>query len=159
VTRGLAPQPPEVGSSAPDFTTRNQHGQDLTLSTLRGSPVVLVFYPWAFSGICTGELCALRDDLGRYDALGARVLALSCDPMLALRAFADAEGLTFDLLTDHWPHGAIARSYGVFDEVVGVAHRGSFVLDADGRVTWRVLNGIGEARDIASHLQALASPG
>ena len=154
-----APLPLAVGDTAPDFTTRNQHGQDVTLSALRGSPVVLVFSPWAFSGICTGELCALRDDLGRYDAVGARVLALSCDPMFALRAFADAEGLTFDLLTDHWPHGSIARRYGVFDEAVGVAHRGSFVLDADGRVTWRVLNGIGEARDIAAHLQALAPTG
>ena len=154
-----APLPPAVGDTAPDFTTRNQHGQDVTLSALRGSPVVLVFYPWAFSGICTGELCALRDDLGRYDAVGARVLALSCDPMFALRAFADAERLTFDLLTDHWPHGSIARRYGIFDEAVGVAHRGSFVLDADGRVSWRVLNGIGEARDIAAHLQALAPTG
>jgi len=150
---------PGVGSTAPGFSTRNQHGQDVDLSALRGAPVLLVFYPWAFSGICTSELRSLRDDLDRYDAAGARVLAVSCDPMFALRAFAESEGLAFDLLTDHWPHGAIARAYGVFDEQVGVAGRGSFLLDADGRVTWRVLNGIGEARDIAAHLNALAPAG
>ena len=114
-----------------------------------------MFYPWAFSGICTRELRTLRDDLGRFQAAEAQVLAVSCDPMFALRAFADQEGLTFDLLSDHWPHGAIAQSYGVFDADLGVARRGSFVLDADGTVVWQVLNGIGESRDIAAHLRAL----
>ena len=146
---------PEVGSAAPDFTTRNQHGETVTLAALRGAPAVLVFYPWAFSGICTGELCALRDDLGRFTETRARVLAISCDAMFSLRAYADAEGFAFDLLTDHWPHGEIARAYGVFDEGPGCALRGSFVLDPDGVVTWRTLNGIGEPRDIAEHLQAL----
>lgn len=152
----MSPAAPELGQAAPDLTTRNQHGQPVTLSALRGGPVVLVFYPWAFSGICTSELGTLRDGLAeRGPDAGARVLALSCDPMFSLRAFADQEGLTFDLLTDHWPHGAIARSYGVFDDELGVARRGSFVLDADGTVVWRVLNGIGDARDIAAHLAAL----
>lgn len=149
---------PGPGGEAPDFSARNQHGQEVRLSALRGAPVVLIFYPWAFSGICTGELCAVRDDLGRFDALGARVLAVSCDPMFALRAFADAEGLTFDLLSDHWPHGAIASRYGVFDDGVGVARRGSFVLDAAGTITWSVDQGIGDPRDIAAHLSALAPP-
>jgi len=117
--------------------------------------VVLVFYPWAFSGVCTGELCTLRDGLAGFAAVDARVLAVSCDPMFALRAFADQQGLTFDMVSDHWPHGEIARSYGVFDEGLGVARRGSFVLDADGTVLWRVLTGIGEPRDIAAHLQPL----
>ena len=146
---------PPVGQTAPDFTARNQHGQQVTRTGLLGAPAVLVFYPWAFSGICTGELCALRDDLAQFTAVEARVLAISCDPMFALRAFSEAEGLSFDLLSDHWPHGRIARDYGVFDEEWGVARRGSFVLDAEGRVTWSVVNGIGEARSIAEHLQAL----
>ena len=146
---------PGRGQEAPDFTARNQHGQSVRLSALRGAPVVLVFYPWAFSGICTRELRLLRDDLARFEAAEAQVLAVSCDPMFTLRAFADREGLTFDLLSDHWPHGAIAQSYGVFDPELGVARRGSFVLDADGAVVWRVLNGIGESRDIAAHLRAL----
>jgi peroxiredoxin len=148
---------PQVGQTAPDFTARNQHGQQVTRASLLGAPAVLVFYPWAFSGICTGELCALRDDLAQFTAVEARVLAISCDPMFALRAFAEAQGLSFDLLADHWPHGRIAQEYGVFDEEWGVARRGSFVLDAEGTITWSVLTGIGEARSIAEHLQALAA--
>jgi peroxiredoxin len=148
---------PEPGQVAPSFSTRNQHGQQVRLSDVLGAPAVLVFYPWAFSGICTGELSALRDGLVASPTPGARVLAVSCDPMFSLRAFADQERLTFDLLTDHWPHGGIARAYGVFDEELGVARRGSFVLDASGTVTWRTLNGIGEARDIAAHLAALTA--
>jgi peroxiredoxin len=142
---------------APSFSTRNQHGQQVRLSDVLGVPAVLVFYPWAFSGICTGELSALRDGLVASQTPDARVLAVSCDPMFSLRAFADQERLTFDLLTDHWPHGGIARAYGVFDEELGVARRGSFVLDASGTVTWRTLKGIGEARDIAAHLAALTA--
>jgi peroxiredoxin len=148
---------PELGQVAPAFSTRNQHGQRVGLSDLLGKPAVLVFYPWAFSGICTSELGALRDGLEASPTPDARVLAVSCDPMFSLRAFADQERLTFDLLTDHWPHGAIARSYGVFDDELGVARRGSFVLDASGTVTWRTLNGIGEGRDIAAHLAALTT--
>ena len=148
---------PPVGRPAPDFTARNQHGQQVSRSDLLGAPALLVFYPWAFSGICTSELCVLRDDLAQFDALDARVLAISCDPMFALRAYSEAEGLSFDLLADHWPHGKIARDYGVFDEEWGVARRGSFVLDAEGTITWSVLSGIGEARDVAEHLQALAA--
>jgi peroxiredoxin len=148
---------PVVGSIAPDFTTRNQYGQEVTLSQLRGAPVVVVFYPWAFTGICTSELCALRDSLDQFNAVGARVVAVSCDAMFSLRIFAEQENLGFDLLTDHWPHGAIAQSYGVFNGEAGCALRGTFVLDADGVVTWTVVNQIGEPREIARFLDGLIS--
>lgn len=144
-----------VGAPAPGFSTRNQHGQTVSLADLAGGPAVLVFYPWAFSSICTGELHGLRDRWRRFDERGARVVAISCDAMFTLRAYADAEALPFDLLTDHWPHGAIARAYGVFDDDTGAALRGSFVLNAAGVVRWRTVNGIGEARDIEQHLAAL----
>ena len=121
-----------VGQPAPDFSARNQHGELVTAAALRGSTTVLFFYPWAFSSICRAELADIRDDHDRFSAVGARVLAVSCDAMFTLRAYADAEHIGFDLLTDHWPHGAIARAYGVFDEQAGCALRGSFVLDADG---------------------------
>ncbi len=146
---------PAVGALAPDFSTRNQHGETVGLADLRGTPAVLVFYPWAFSGICTGELCTLRDNLGAFTDVGARVVAISCDAMFSLRVYAETEGLGFDLLTDHWPHGAIAQAYGVFDTTAGCSLRGSFVLDPDGRITWRVVHQIGQARDIAAHLRAL----
>jgi peroxiredoxin len=146
-----------VGQPAPDFRTRNHHGETVLLSELVADAegrVLLVFYPWAFSGICTGELAALRDGHADLAAAGVRVLAVSCDAMFTLRAFAEAEHLPFDLLSDHWPHGAIAREYGVFDDEAGCALRGSFLLDPAGTVTWSVLNGIGEPRDILAHLQA-----
>jgi mycoredoxin-dependent peroxiredoxin len=146
-----------VGDPAPEFTARNQHGELVSLTALRGGPVVLIFYPWAFSSICRGELAAVRDDFDRFAAAGARVLAVSCDAMFSLRAYSDAEGISFDLLSDHWPHGSIARAYGVFDEQAGCALRGTFVLDADGTVTWRVVNGIGEPRDVAEVLASLAA--
>lgn len=139
---------PEVGEPAPPFTTRNQFGQTVSLAELRGTPAVLVFYPYAFSSICTGELRGMRDHWQRFSDLGVRVLAISCDPMFALRSYAEAEELPFDLITDHWPHGLIARAYGVFDDQRGCALRGTFLLDADGVVRWRVVNGIGEARDL-----------
>lgn len=146
-----------VGQPAPDFTARNQHGEPVTLSSLRGAPAVVLFYPWAFSGICRAELTAVRDDHQRFVDRGVRVVAVSCDAMFTLRAYADAERIGFDLLTDHWPHGAIARAYQVFDSEAGCALRGTFVLDAEGVVTWRVVNGIGEPRDLADVLGQLAA--
>jgi peroxiredoxin len=121
------------------------------------APTVLVFYPWAFSGICRGELAALRDDHDRFVRLGVRVLGVSCDAMFTLRAYAEAEALPFDLLTDHWPHGAIAQAYGIFDDQAGCALRATFVLDAEGVVTWRVVNGIGEPREMTDLLAVLAA--
>lgn len=148
-----------VGSAAPDFELSNQHGQTVRLSELRGAPVVLVFYPYAFTGVCSGELTALQQSLDGFTAAGARVLAISTDTMYALRVFAERLGLGFDLLSDFWPHGAVARSYGVFDEELGCALRGSFVLDAGGRITWSVCNAIGDARDIGEHLRAVSAGG
>ncbi|HEY5845905.1 MAG TPA: peroxiredoxin [Microlunatus sp.] len=144
-----------VGDVASAFATRNQHGQPVDLADLRGRPAVLVFYPWAFSGICTGELSGLRDAAEQFEDADVRIVAISCDAMFSLRVYAETEALPFDLLTDHWPHGEIARAYGVFDEQAGCALRGSFVLDPAGRITWSVVNQIGEARDIAAHLAAV----
>jgi mycoredoxin-dependent peroxiredoxin len=146
-----------LGQPAPGFTARNQHGELLTVSGLRGAPAVIVFYPWAFSSICRDELAAVRDDHERFLTLGARVVAVSCDAMYTLRAYADAEGIAFDLLSDHWPHGAIARAYGVFDELSGCARRGTFVLDSDGLISWQQVNQINEPRDLSAVLAATAN--
>lgn len=148
---------PQPGDLAPAFASRNQHGEPIDSESLRGRRTVLVFFPWAFSGICTGELSGLRDVADEFAAADVRVLAVACDSIFSLRAFAEAENLPFDLLSDHWPHGEIARAYGVFDEQAGCSLRGSFVLDAEGRVTWSVLRGIGEARDIDAHLAAVGA--
>jgi mycoredoxin-dependent peroxiredoxin len=141
---------------APDFTLKNQHGEDVRLSSFRGERnVVVVFYPFAFSGVCTGELQAIRDN---PDVFGdAEVLVVSCDPMYALRAWDDAEKFGFSLLSDFWPHGAAASSYGVFDADRGCALRGTFIVDRDGKVAWSVVNALPDARDLEDYRKALAT--
>jgi peroxiredoxin len=150
-----------VGDIAPDFELNDQHGKAVKLSDFRGkAPVVLMFYPFAFSSICTGELCEIRDDhLGGGGAGDgeAVVLAVSTDPMYALRAFADAEGFKHSLLSDFWPHGEVAKKYGVFLDDLGFATRGTFVIDKDGVVRWAVVNGPGDARPVADYRAALAA--
>lgn len=149
---------PQIGSAAPDLTLPDHEGQPFTLSDLQGhSAVLLVFYPFAFSGTCTGELCALRDDIGSFRTAGVQVVGVSCDPRHALRAWAAQEGYDFPLLSDFWPHGEVARTYGVFFEPAGMATRGSFLVDREGVLRWSVVNGPGEARDLAAYLEAVAS--
>jgi peroxiredoxin len=147
-----------IGSAAPDFTLKNQHGEEVSLSSYKGKKnVVVLFYPFAFSGICTGELCGLRDDLGSFQNDGVELLAISCDPMYSLKAFGEAEGYKFPLLADFWPHGAVAKSYGVFDEARGCSVRGTFVINKDGNIAWQVVNGLGDARNLVDYKQALAA--
>ena len=148
-----------VGEPAPDFELPDTHGTPVRLSALRGTPVTLVFFPFVFSGICTSELCELRDNLADFTARGVRLLAVSTDAMFAQRAWAEAEGFGFDLLSDFWPHGEVARAYGVLDESSGHALRGSFLIDADGVVRWSVVNPRGLARDLAAYRAALATLG
>jgi mycoredoxin-dependent peroxiredoxin len=124
-----------VGDTAPDFTLKDQHGNDVTLSSLRGQPVVIVFYPFTFTGVCEGELCEIRDDPGAFQRAGAQVLAISCDTRHAQRIWAEQNGFTFPVLSDFWPHGEVARAYGVFNEALGCANRATFVLDKDGVVS------------------------
>ncbi|MBM9461723.1 peroxiredoxin [Nocardioides sp. zg-536] len=145
-----------LGGLAPDFTLRDQFGQDVTLSSYRGhKAVALVFYPFAFSGVCTGEMSFIRNHLDDFLTFGTEVLALSCDPVYALRAFSDTDGLNFGLLSDFWPHGEVARAYGVFDEVAGCPERSSYVVDRDGRLVWSVHQRKSEARDLTALLTAL----
>ncbi|MGD9961287.1 peroxiredoxin [Nocardioides sp.] len=145
-----------LGDPAPDFTLRDQFGQDVSLSSFRGrKAVALFFYPFAFSGVCTGEMSGIRDRLDEFLTFDTEVLALSCDPTYALRAFADQDGLNFPLLSDFWPHGAVARAYGVFDEERGCPRRSSYIVDKDGNVRWAVHNAMPEGRDLGEHLLQL----
>jgi peroxiredoxin (alkyl hydroperoxide reductase subunit C) len=138
----------EVGAQAPDFSLKNQDGQDVSLADFRGQKaVLLVFYPFAFSGICTGELCSVRDDLSSFQNDDVQVLGVSCDPTWSLKAWAQQEGYEFPLLSDFWPHGAVAESYGVFSADLGFAFRGTFLIDQDGVVRFAEHNGPGDARD------------
>jgi peroxiredoxin len=147
-----------IGDPAPDFTLVDQHGQDVTLSCFAGRrDVLLVFYPFAFSGVCTGELTGLRDRLGDFETDDSTLVAISCDPVYAQRALADRDGIFFPLLSDFWPHGAVSSAYGAFDEVTGGSRRSSYVIGKDGRVHWSVHNPTGRARDLDEHAAALRS--
>jgi peroxiredoxin len=147
----------EVGQEAPDFELRNQYGQPVRLSSFRGAKnVVLVFYPLAFSGVCSSELCAMRDEFPEVSRDDVELLTVSVDSGFTHRAWSDKEGFGFGLLSDFWPHGAVARLYGVFDEDTGVSTRGTFVIDKAGTVRWKVINPIPQARDIAEYQKALA---
>jgi len=147
-----------IGQAAPDFTLMNQHGESVSLSSFKGKKnVVVIFYPFAFSGICTGELCAIRDDLAAFENDNSELLAISCDPMYAQKAFAEQEGYNFGVLADFWPHGAAAKAYGVFNEERGCAIRGTFIIDKSGILRWQVVNGLGDARNIADYKAALAT--
>lgn len=146
----------QVGDLAPDFTLRDQFGQDVTLSEFRGrKAVALFFYPFAFSGVCQGELSGIRARLAEFLTFDTEVLGLSCDPTYALRAFADSDGLNFPLLSDFWPHGEVSRAYDVFDERRGCSRRSTYVVDKQGRITWAVHNAMAEGRDLDEHLQEL----
>lgn len=148
----------EVGDEAPDFELKDQHGTPVRLSSLRGAKnVVLVFYPFAFSGVCSSEMCAMRDQFPEVAGDDVELLAVSVDTGFSLRTWADQQNFGFEMLSDFWPHGAVARSYGVFDETLGAATRGTFIIDKNGVVRWKVVNPIPQARDIADYQKALAA--
>jgi mycoredoxin-dependent peroxiredoxin len=138
----------EVGSPAPDFTLKNQDGQEVSLGDFRGDKaVLLVFFPFAFSGICTGELCSVRDDLSSFQNDEVQILGVSCDTTWSLKVWAQQEGYEFPLLSDFWPHGAVSESYGIFSSDLGFAFRGTFLIDRDGIVQFLERNGPGDARE------------
>jgi peroxiredoxin len=148
----------EIGSPAPEFTLRNQHGQPVSLSDFRGRKnVLLMFYPFAFTGTCTGELCTIRDRYTDFVNDDTEVLSVSCDPTASLRVFAEQEGLTHSLLSDFWPHGEVSRAYGAFLEDLGFSTRATYVIDKEGTVRWSVVNGPGQARDADAYAEALVA--
>ncbi len=149
---------PQPGDRAPDFALRDQHGAEFRLSSYAGKKAVLiVFYPFAFSGVCTGELIGFRDRLGEFETDDTTIVAISCDPIYTQRAFADRDALFFPLLSDFWPHGEVASAYGVLDDEQGGPLRSSFIVGKDGLVTWSVHNDMGLARDLDEHAAQLAA--
>ncbi|HVV74771.1 MAG TPA: peroxiredoxin [Mycobacteriales bacterium] len=147
---------PAVGDSAPAFQLRDQHGTEQSLATRSGERnVLLVFYPFAFTGVCSGEMLALSEHAEDWAARGTDVLAVSCDPVPSLRVFADSNGLVIPLLSDFWPHGKVSKAYGAFDDTLGAAGRATYVIDTSGTVRWTVQSAIADPRDINDYLKAL----
>jgi mycoredoxin-dependent peroxiredoxin len=148
----------QVGTEAPGFTLRDQNNEEVTLSSYRGERnVLVVFYPFAFSPMCTGELCQVRDDLSSFRNEDAEILAVSVDHPFVLKAWAQAQGFEFPLLSDFWPHGGTAKAYGVFQDKRGFALRGTFLVDTSGVVRFAEVNQPGEARDQSVWKKALAA--
>lgn len=148
----------DVGDEAPDFELRDQNGQRVRLSSYRDAKnVVLVFYPLAFTGTCQGELCAIRDSIEDFSGDDVVTLAVSVDSAPVHKKWADEQGYTFPLLADFWPHGEVAKAYGVFNETAGIANRGTFVIDKSGVIRFAEMNGPGEARDQSVWEKALTA--
>jgi peroxiredoxin len=147
-----------VGTEAPDFTLKDQDGNEVNLSSFRGNTnVVLVFYPFTFTGVCQGELCALRDDVSEFESANAQLIAISCDSRFSQQQWAQQQAYTFPVLSDFWPHGAVSRAYDVFNEQLGAANRATFVIDKDGKIaaTFESPN-LGTPREKAEYEAALA---
>jgi peroxiredoxin (alkyl hydroperoxide reductase subunit C) len=150
--------PIDVGDVAPEFVLRNQNHQEVRLSDFRGKKnVLLVFYPFAFSRVCHGELCEIRDNLGDFVNEAAELMTISCDAPYSQKAWADQEGYEFQMLADFWPHGAISSAYGVFNEQKGFPLRGTFLIDRAGVVRFAEMNPPGEARDQSAWRKALSA--
>jgi peroxiredoxin len=146
----------DVGSKAPEFELKDFNNEKRSLRSLYADkPVLLVFYPFAFSGICTGELCRLRDDFSAFG--NVQVVGVSVDTPYSLKVWAEQQGYQFPLLSDFWPHGQVAQQYGVFNEKAGMANRGTFLIDQTGTVRFAEVNGPGEARDQEAWKKAIAS--
>jgi peroxiredoxin len=137
----------DVGAVAPDFTLVDQDREPVSLHTSRGRPVVLLFFPGAFSATCTTELCRIRDHMGVLNQADAQVYGISVDTFFALKAFQAHERLAFPLLSDF--NKEVIRLYGVFNEdmigLKGIAKRSVFVLDREGVVRYREV--LEDARD------------
>jgi len=133
-----------VGEEAPEFKGRDDSGELVTLSGFRGKKnVMLVFYPYAFSGTCTKEFCELRDENADLEGLkDTEIIGVSTDPVHSLRAWKAQENYVNRFVSDFWPHGAISRAYGAFDERIGAPVRNTFLIDKEGTIRYAEHNGI-----------------
>lgn len=147
-----------IGDQAPDFSLSNQFGETVSLSQFQGKKnVVVVFYPLSFSGVCTGELCELRDNFSQFERADVELLAISVDSKYVQKSFAEQEGYKFSVLADFWPHGAIAKQYGVFLEENGFANRATFVINKGGALVAKFVTAPGQARSLGEYEKAIAT--
>ncbi|MGD9622031.1 MAG: peroxiredoxin [Mycolicibacterium sp.] len=147
-----------VGLSAPDFTLKDQNNQPVTLGSFRDvKNVLLVFFPLAFTSICARELDDIRDRPGDFVNEDTTTLSISVGPSPTHKVWAQQRGFTFPLLADFWPHGAVSRAYGVFNEDTGFANRGTFAVDRAGVIRFAECKQPGEIRDHSVWSHALTA--
>lgn len=148
----------EIGQMAPDFTMTDQRRNPVSRDDLLGRKTLLVFIPFAFSGVCTGEVCSLRDDVSSLSDLDANVVIVTTDTFFTNAAWAEKENLDFTILSDFWPHGAVSQAYGTFNDAVGVSMRSTYVLDEQGIVREIIASDeLGVARNHDAYAGALAA--
>lgn len=147
-----------VGENAPLFTLRNHDKQKVSLESLRGQKTLVVFIPYPFTGICEAELCDLRDNLTRLNDMDAHVVAITCDTVPANARWAADNDFDFPILSDFWPHGAVAQAYGCFNDTLGVAMRATYVLDDEGVIAEIIsTDSLGKPRHIGDYHESLAA--
>lgn len=139
--------PIAVGEKAPDFTLKDQDQNDVSLSSLKGQPVVLAFYPLDFSPVCSKEHACFTDDLKDFEGINAKVLGLSVDSVWAHKAFAEKLKISYPLLADFHPKGAVASKFGLYLEDKGITNRATVILDKDGVVRYLKVYDIPQQRD------------
>jgi len=125
---------PSVGEHAPDFTLKSTSGQNITLSALRGKPVLIAFFPLAFTSTCTAELCEMRDDHDQFQTRGVTTLPISVDSVDSLKEYKAKHKMKVDLLSDF--KREVAREYGVLFEDKGHSTRAYFLIDPAGVIQW-----------------------
>ena len=151
----------ECGQKAPDFALYNSERKKVTLSDLRGKNVVLLFFPFAFTSVCTKELCSVRDNIGYYEKLNAEVFGISVDSHYTLARYKQDQNINFDLLSDFnkevsAAYGSIYEKFGL--EMKGVSKRSAFVIDKDGIVRYaEVLENSGETPNFSNIESTLSS--
>jgi len=147
---------PEIGDLAPEFTLKDQHGKEQKLSSFRGKKVVLSFHPLAFTRVCTYQMQDLEAKKAELDTLSTVALGLSVDPVPSKHAWAKEIGVKETLLlSDFWPHGEVARAYGIFDKAEGFSKRAVFILNEEGKIVWKKEYPLKERPDIEEILAAL----
>ncbi len=150
----------QIGQQAPDFTLYDSEKNQVTLSSFKGKPVVILFFPQAFTGVCTTELCSVRDNIASYNKVDAQVLAISVDSIFTLAKFKEEQGLNFPLLSDF--NKEVSQAYGAFYETFvfdmhGVSKRAAFVVDKEGNISYaEVLESAGDLPNFENINAALA---
>ena len=136
-----------TGDAAPEFDLAVRAGERVRLSDFRGrSNVLLVFHPFAFTQVCEDEARDLQENLSAFRDAGTEIVFVSCDPPAAREAWKKEIGAEYTFASDFWPHGAAAKAYGVFNELNGAPHRGTFLIDRDGTVVWSLVKADDEYR-------------
>ena len=145
------------GTAAPDFTLKSAPDRTLSLSQLRGKPVVIAFYPADWSPVCGDQMALYNEILPDFQEQGAHLLGISVDSVWCHKAFGQARNLHFDLLADFEPKGAVSNAYGAYRKGDGFSERALFVVDANGVIRWSYLSPIGVNPGADGILNALAS--